>query len=297
MLLLEQKNNKFLKTCLKISLLGAMLISVLALHSKPLYAVEDGAYLVSRTTAYVNPETGQTADGGSNISLGESMCASIVDTYALVEQVSGKTYVTIGIGQMSNISSVSMNIQTSAGGGYQYAPATVTGTSTMDGDTVNHYRIEVVSADLYISPVLYVDAMGREVQFFIKLNTGSMTPGTGVFNALMVSQSTANDQTQQQQVTQDNSGNASTAENQTAENTTTDKDAEVKDEEKELEDISIRSFDELYEKAEGLTIYENQKKEKTSNSSSMPWGIILGGVVCLAGFGYFVYIKKFRGAK
>ena len=37
------------------------------------YAMEDGAYTVGRTTSYANPETGQTVDGGTNIALGDSM--------------------------------------------------------------------------------------------------------------------------------------------------------------------------------------------------------------------------------
>ena len=31
----------------------------------PVYAMEDGAYTVGRTTSYANPETGQTVDGGT----------------------------------------------------------------------------------------------------------------------------------------------------------------------------------------------------------------------------------------
>lgn len=163
-------------------LLTAILMMAVPL---PVFAFDDGAYTVSRTTSYANPETGETADGGTNIALGDSMSESIVEKEVLVEQSKGKTYVTLGIGLMSNISNVKVQIQREDGT-YSDAEITQTGSHETNGDTCNHYRFEVDSTDKYISPILYVDPMGRDVQFFVKLNMDTAKPGTGVFLSEMI---------------------------------------------------------------------------------------------------------------
>ena len=59
---------------LKQIVLGLGMAAAIAAAPVPVYAMEDGAYTVGRTTSYANPETGQTVDGGTNIALGDSMC-------------------------------------------------------------------------------------------------------------------------------------------------------------------------------------------------------------------------------
>lgn len=161
------------------------LIMVTALSATYALALNDGAYLVSRTTSYANPETGKTVDGGTDIALGDSMCASIVDDKVLVEKVGNKYYVTLGLGLASNVSNVRMQVQGS-NGKYKNVSVTKTGSCTRNDDTCNHYRFQVDDPSNYISPIFYVDPMGRDVQFFVKLNMGSATKGTGNFKAEMV---------------------------------------------------------------------------------------------------------------
>lgn len=151
----------------------------------PAHALEDGAYTVGRTTSYVNPDTGETVDGGTNIALGDSMCASIVEETALVEQSNGKTYVTLGLGLMSNISEVRIQLM-DADGNFRDAELTQTGSCERDGDTCNHYRFEMTGNDKYISPIIYVTPMGRDVQFFVTLDLDSAQPGTGNFVSEML---------------------------------------------------------------------------------------------------------------
>ena len=151
----------------------------------PVYALEDGAYLVARTTSYANPETGETVDGGTNIALGDSMCKSIVEDTVLVEFSQGKTYVSIGVGLISNIGEVKIQVQ-AADGTYRDAEITETGSHERDGDTCKHFRFEVDSTENYISPILYVTPMGRDVQFFIRLNMDTAQPGNGDFISEMV---------------------------------------------------------------------------------------------------------------
>lgn len=107
-------------------------------------------------------------DGGTNIALGDSMCASIVEQQALVEQYQGSTYVTLGLGLMSNVSKVRIQIQ-GADGSYRDVAITQTGSCSRDGDTCNRYRFAVDSAENYISlgafTLLAADTIGRTIAF------------------------------------------------------------------------------------------------------------------------------------
>ena len=71
-------------------------------------------------------------------------------------------------------------------GNYRNVELTQTGTCERDGDTCNHYRFEVDSAENYISPILFVEPMGRDVQFFIKLDMASAKKGNGNFVSEMI---------------------------------------------------------------------------------------------------------------
>lgn len=171
-------------------LLIVITVLLTAITIKPAFTLDDGAYLIGRSTSYVNPLTGATEDGGTNITLGESMVSSIVEGQLLLEQVNGKVYVTIGLGLASNVSNVRIKTMNSSGS-FSNANATVTGSSSANGDTVNHYRIQMNSLNDYISPILYVTPMGRDVQFFIKLNQSSITVGTGVYTSQMIPSSSS----------------------------------------------------------------------------------------------------------
>lgn len=145
----------------------------------------DGAYIIERETSYVNPETGKTVDGGTNIALGDSMCASIVEDHMLVEQTNGKTYLTIGIGLMSNVKDVRVQVK-DQNGTYKNAELTLTGSCQRDGDTCQHYRFEVRSMEEIISPILYVTPMGRDVQFFVVPDISTAKEETGNFVSEMI---------------------------------------------------------------------------------------------------------------
>ena len=77
-----------------------IILMMLFMFISPVSALNDGAYLVSRSTSYTNPLTGKTEDGGENIALGESMVSNIVESQLLVEQINGKYYITVGLGQL-----------------------------------------------------------------------------------------------------------------------------------------------------------------------------------------------------
>ena len=190
-----------------------IILMMLFMFISPVSALNDGAYLVSRSTSYTNPLTGKTEDGGENIALGESMVSNIVESQLLVEQINGKYYITVGLGLASNVSNVRFKVMTSSGS-MSSVSATKTGSSSANGDTVNHYRLQVSSLELYISPIMYVNPMGRDVQFFIKPNISSAIAGTGIYNSQMIPQNT---ETSTSQNTQTNTSKSTT--NQTTQTT------------------------------------------------------------------------------
>ena len=181
-----------------------IILMMLFMFISPVSALNDGAYLVSRSTSYTNPLTGKTEDGGENIALGESMVSNIVESQLLVEQINGKYYIAVGLGLASNVSNVRFKVMTSSGS-MSSVSATKTGSSSANGDTVNHYRLQVSSLELYISPIMYVNPMGRDVQFFIKPNISSAIAGTGIYNSQMIPQNTetSTSQTTQEKTTEE----------------------------------------------------------------------------------------------
>lgn len=300
---------------------GVVMAAFVAAISMPVYAMEDGAYTVGRSTSYANPQTGETVDGGTNIALGDSMCASIVEGSALVEQYQGSTYVTLGIGLMSNITSVRFQIQ-GADGSYREVAATQTGSCQRDGDTCNHYRIQVDSADLYISPILYVVPMGRDVQFFVKLDTGSATPGSGNFVSEMIPAAPASTaaepaaETSAAASAKASEGNAATSNNSNTSVVTSEtKDAASQKTDEDTEDATETEEPETESLVEGteslmedtqileadtenrvMDDTEDAKKTKDKKQKKKSHAPVIAGVVVLlaagGGAGYWFYRKK-----
>jgi len=165
-----------------------MLMGIMAfmLSYNTVYAIEDGAYIVNRTTSYNNPDTGLTARGETSNATGDGMSARILADEVLVEQSNGRTFVTIGMGMESSINSVTMQIQEQPGGPFLIVPHTITGTSVLNDDTCVHYRFEVTSPELIIAPRFIVEGMGMELEFYVTLHMNSLRPGTSIFLSEMV---------------------------------------------------------------------------------------------------------------
>lgn len=262
--------------------------------------LEDGAYTVGRQTSYVNPETGSTVDGGTNIALGDSMCASIVEDHLLVEQTNGKIYVTIGIGLMSNIENVRIQVQ-DMNGTYHDAAITMTGSCQRDGDTCNHYRFEVFSADRYISPIIYVAPMGRDVQFFVKLDLSTAQAGTGSFVSEMVQKASDNTTPpeQEQPTEAKEEPVVSEAIEQETSRTEVSQAETSRIEISQIESSGIEDSAENREtdiETETIEHSQTEKKEVSDDGNgNIIWGII-GVVIVLAAVGvwYFCFFKKKR---
>lgn len=261
-----------LQNILKKVFCGIVMAVTLVTASLSAYAMEDGAYTINRQTSYVNPDTGNTVDGGTNIALGDSMCASIVEDKLLVEKSGGKTYITIGLGLMSNISNVRIQVQ-DENGKYNDVEITKTGSCERDGDTCNHYRFEVSSEEQKISPVIYVEPMGRDVQFFVVPDIASAQPGTGNFISEMI--------TEHVQEPESNISNESPKEPQTSEPSQT---------ETTKSEVSTNSSTEMTSEV------SNNKSESNDKGSNNKIILIVSSVVvlCVAGgcVWYFCFSKK-----
>lgn len=257
----------------------------------PIHALDNGAYLSGRSTTYASPFTGSTVDGGENVTLGNSMISSMVENTMLIEVNNGHIYATIGIGLQSNISNVRFNLMNNDGSSYGVS-ATVTGSSYNNGDSVNHYRIELQSLSQWISPIIYVAPMGRDVQFFVQSNQ-SLTPGTGIYTSQMVSQ-TLNESSASSSTT--NSINDSTTNTNQTENTSEQENQETNQdtnqEETKEEKVEMvahpKMKEELFNGVTGLSYHE---VEMTTSSNATVF-FVVGGVCLLLFVGGVVYAKK-----
>lgn len=289
-----------------------ILLMMLFMFMTPIHALSDGAYLVSRSTSYTNPLTGQTEDGGENIALGESMVSNIVESQLLIEQTNGKYYITVGLGLASNVSNIRFKVMNSSGS-MSSVSATKTGSSSANGDTVNHYRLQVSSLDLYISPIMYVNPMGRDVQFFIKPNISSAIVGTGIYSSQMIPQestSTASQNEKENKSTSNSSSQKETKEISTSIETNQTEETTVGTITKESLIVGTITKESLMSNATGLSnhlinskgkvdknlklttknLKKNTKEEKTTKNYH-PLFISVGIVIILGGI---IYVKKIK---
>lgn len=273
--------NKFIK---KSACFLAILTLLVSIVNTAVYAQTNGVYLAPASAHYVNPETGIIVDGGSNEALGTSMCQAIVDVDALVEVADEKTYVTVGLGLDSNISSVQILVQTEAGKDeYTEAEAVETGRYEKDNDDCVQYRFEVYDAQFLISPVLFVEAMGRSVQFFIQLDMEQAQPGTGNYLSEMAS---AEPEAEEE-------AEAETEEEiQAEEQTEAEPEAETKRETVGKTEVSLAD-------AKGLQVYEVKaaESEAKEDSSSIPVAGILGGAAVVVLLGAVLVMRSKKGGK
>ncbi|SNS77104.1 Cell surface heme-binding protein Shp [Anaerovirgula multivorans] len=160
-----------------LSFLMIMTIAV-GVMAVDIFALEDGVYIVSNTTSYVNPDTGKTDDGGSDTSLGDGMARGMTHETSFYEVIEGKHYITVRIGMVSYIENMRFKVQSEKGkGDYKSISYKVVG-ENKEEDT-RDYRIEIPSIDFRISPTFFVGPMNRDVVFFISFNSASIKEDDG----------------------------------------------------------------------------------------------------------------------
>ena len=268
-----------------------MLVIMTSISVVEVKAVENGVYVAPVSVDYRNPETGLIEDGGSeeNYELGLGMCNSIVGSEALLEVDNGKKYITLRFSLMSNISNVSISVQSSSRGSYY----NVTPEVTKSGDDWMDYRFQVSDENLYISPTLYVTPMQRNVKFFVKVNASAASAGNGSFS-LKIQTNTANNQSSQNNTIESNN----TVNNSNALNENVDQNVEevlqndnIIEENNEVEDESEVIPEEVDEEiniddAEGASEYTVTSKatsKKNSSNEKINKGIIVIVVIAILG--------------
>jgi hypothetical protein len=164
----------------RIAAFCAVLISAAALPAA-MFAAEDGVYLATTNTYYLNPDTGVTDDGGSrNAAIGEGMCRSVIYEKALVEIDGGAVYVTVRVRLVSNMGAIKFTVQQKPGDPSSYASVSPRIISEDAGEDTADYRFSVPSVTSYIGCSTYVTPMGRDVKFYMNL-ADSLTEGNADF--------------------------------------------------------------------------------------------------------------------
>ncbi len=162
--------------------IGALLLSAavfVCMFAVPSMALEKGAYTASVVTSYYNPDTGAVDDGGTaNAALGEGMCRSATGQTGLVEYDGKNTWVTIRLLLQSDCKNVAFYTR-SGYNSYSRVNYEVTGENA-SADSID-YRFRVSDAGVKIKATMYVTPMGRDVVWYLYINTGSLKKGSGDF--------------------------------------------------------------------------------------------------------------------
>lgn len=286
----------------KIICLAILLTSLL-----PVKATSEGAFISGRSVTYANPMTNTTQDGGSNIALGQSMADSITEKQMLIEIVDGHIYATVGLGLASNTSNVRFNLLKEDGTTYS-VNSVKTGSSTNNGDTVNHYRIELSYLGQWISPVLYVTPMGRDVQFFISSDQ-NLVAGTGIYNSQMIpkkqeetttqkTDDTTNHPSSQNDSASDDTANQSSSKSDSSSNDTSTNTPDVSNEVNETkpqESVEMTltpvSKEQLFDQTTGLSIHKILETKQQPHTFIV---VTLGCIIVLLIIGGYSYVKKIK---
>ena len=154
-----------------------MLVSSLSISA---FALDAGVYTGSVVTSYYNPDTGNVDDGGTaNAALGDGMCRSATAKTGLVEKdADGNIWVTIRLLLQSNCKNVAFYTRT----GYDtYSQVSY---DIMAEDSANDsidYRFKVSDAGVKIKGTMYVTPMGRDVLWYLYVDTSTLASGSGDF--------------------------------------------------------------------------------------------------------------------
>lgn len=141
--------------------------------------VANGVYTASMVTTYYNPDTGNVDDGGTaNAALGEGMCRSATDKTCLVEVDGDDIWITVRLLLQSNCSNVALYTRS----GYDsYSQASYDIMSEDAGNDSIDYRIKVSDVGQKLKCTMYVSPMGRDVLWYLYVDTTSLTSGSGDF--------------------------------------------------------------------------------------------------------------------
>jgi len=121
------------------------------------------------TGSYEDPVTGSVEDAGGkdNEALGQSMVTNVVDETALIEEnPSGGYYVSLRFHLMDNLSDIRFSERKSGSDSWKQRESEKTAS---DGEQAD-FRLPIETEDSVIRTECYVEAMGRDVIFYVTLS-------------------------------------------------------------------------------------------------------------------------------
>lgn len=139
---------------------------------EPAYAEVSAVYTATANPSYSNPDTGAVEDAGGSAQsvLGTSMVQSITGQQAYVEKdVDGAVFLTLRMAQAAEVGAVSIASDVDHDGTFDEAqPAQVMKNDAAENKVDVRARIAGEQATLRVN--MYVNAMGREVVYFVTLS-------------------------------------------------------------------------------------------------------------------------------
>lgn len=163
-------------------ILGTLLCAALltALCAVPSFALDSGVYTAKVVTSYYNPDTGKVDDGGTaNAALGEGMCRSATAETGLVEvDKDGNIWLTIRLLLQSNCRDVAFYTRSSYDS-YSGVSYIITAEDAVN-DSID-YRFKVSDAGVKLKGTMYVEPMGRDVLWYLYVDTATLKAGSGDF--------------------------------------------------------------------------------------------------------------------
>lgn len=130
------------------------------------FALEKGSYSVKNETSYVNPDTGKTEDGGTQIAIGDGMCRTALGEYFLLDVKSKKQkYLTIRMGLQHFTKDLHIFVKDTKG---KYKEVEFKKKAEDKKNYTKDYKFAVNSDYPEIKIKMYVEPMGRDVIFFAK---------------------------------------------------------------------------------------------------------------------------------
>ena len=174
------------------ALLGAFLLAGYAcIVPQTSYAAVSSVQTADTETNYRNPATNEIEDSGGeeNEALGSSMCRGVVSEKALVEtDTDGNVYLSVRLKQADQISNLTVESDQGKNNQYSQPEKAVEGPHNATDNTAD-WRVKIASADANLRFKMHVDAMGRDVVYFVNLTNlqdgnsanfaAQVTPGQG----------------------------------------------------------------------------------------------------------------------
>ncbi|MFC4804863.1 heme-binding Shp domain-containing protein [Filifactor villosus] len=136
------------------------------LFSSASFALDKGSYSMKNETSYVNPATGKTEDGGTQIAIGDGMCRTALGEYFLLDVKSKKQkYLTIRMGLQHFTKDLHIFVKNKKG---EYKEVKFKEKAEDKKNHTKDYKFAVNSDYPEIKVKMYVEPMGRDVIFFAK---------------------------------------------------------------------------------------------------------------------------------